>query len=70
LPGLDAIKEATRRFEQLLDYANDVGLYGEEIDAATGAAIGNLPQAFTHVGLINAAVSLAEATKRDGKAGP
>lgn len=55
------IEEATARFEQLLGYCNDVGLYGEEIDAGTGAAIGNFPQAFTHVGLINAAVSLAQA---------
>jgi GH15 family glucan-1,4-alpha-glucosidase len=55
------VEEATARFKQLLGYCNDVGLYGEEIEAGTGAAIGNFPQAFTHVGLINAAVSLVEA---------
>jgi GH15 family glucan-1,4-alpha-glucosidase len=49
---------ATRRFEQLLGYANDVNLYAEETDPATGAALGNFPQAFTHVGLINAALTL------------
>jgi len=50
---------AARTFEQLLAYANDVGLFAEEIDSDTGAALGNFPQAFTHIGLINAALTLA-----------
>lgn len=54
------IAGATQTFEQLLSYANDVGLFAEEIDPDTGRALGNFPQAFTHVGLINAALTLAE----------
>jgi GH15 family glucan-1,4-alpha-glucosidase len=50
---------AARTFEQLLAYANDVGLFAEEIDQDSGAALGNFPQAFTHIGLINAAITLA-----------
>ena len=54
------VAAATRAFERLLTYGNDVGLFAEEIDPASGAALGNFPQAFTHVGLINAALTLAE----------
>ncbi|MCC7241507.1 MAG: glycoside hydrolase family 15 protein [Acidobacteria bacterium] len=50
---------ARRDFEALCGRANDVGLFAEEYDPDTGAALGNFPQAFTHVGLINAALTLA-----------
>ncbi len=53
---------AVAAFEHLCSLANDVGLFAEEIDPATGAPLGNFPQAFTHVGLIDAALTLAEAT--------
>ena len=58
--GGGSAKEAQEVFERLLGYANDLGLFAEEIDPATGHALGNFPQAFTHVGLINAALSLAK----------
>ena len=49
--------EARHAFEKMLTYANHVGLYSEEI-ALTGEQIGNFPQAFTHLALIDAAVTL------------
>jgi GH15 family glucan-1,4-alpha-glucosidase len=51
---------AVQAFDQLLGYGNDLGLFAEEIDPATGGGLGNFPQAFTHVGLINAALTLKE----------
>ncbi len=60
---------AAEGFERLLGYANDVGLFAEEIDPDTGAALGNFPQAFTHVGVINAALTLAECGGEQWSAG-
>lgn len=56
--GGGTVEQARALMRQLLSYANDLGLYAEEIDPGTGDALGNFPQAFTHVGLINAALSL------------
>jgi GH15 family glucan-1,4-alpha-glucosidase len=58
--GGGTVQEAREIFERLVRYANDLGLFAEEIDPGTGEAVGNFPQAFTHVGLINAALSLAK----------
>jgi GH15 family glucan-1,4-alpha-glucosidase len=55
------IEEAQRRMEHLLSFASPLGLYSEEVDPATGALLGNYPQAFTHIGLINSAVTLQRA---------
>jgi GH15 family glucan-1,4-alpha-glucosidase len=52
--------EAERLFRRLLALANEVGLLAEEYDADAGRLVGNFPQAFSHVALINAAFALAK----------
>jgi GH15 family glucan-1,4-alpha-glucosidase len=54
------LEDARLAFEKMLTYANHVGLFSEEI-ALTGEQIGNFPQAFTHLALIDAAITLDEA---------
>ena len=54
------IREARWVFEKMLTYANHLGLYAEQI-GASGEALGNFPQAFTHLALISAAVNLDRA---------
>jgi GH15 family glucan-1,4-alpha-glucosidase len=51
--------DAQRLFERLLSRCNDVGLLAEEFDPVTGRMLGNFPQAYSHVGLINCALNLA-----------
>jgi len=53
--------EATALFERLLALRNDVGLFAEEYDPRSRRMLGNFPQAFTHVGLVNTACNLAHA---------
>lgn len=60
------LDEAIERFETLLGYANHLGLYAEEIDVSSGALVGNFPQAYTHVGLINAALAIDRASPGKG----
>jgi len=51
-------KEARELFEQLLSLCNDVGLLAEEWDPVAGRQLGNFPQAFSHIGLVNTAMKL------------
>ncbi len=64
LARIGELERARSMFSELLAYANDVGLLGEEIDGESGAALGNFPQALTHIGLINAACTLAECERQ------
>jgi GH15 family glucan-1,4-alpha-glucosidase len=57
--------EARSLFDRLLAHCNDVGLLAEEFDPTTGRMLGNFPQAYSHVGLINCALNL---TRRIGPA--
>jgi GH15 family glucan-1,4-alpha-glucosidase len=56
----ERLREARFVFERMLGYANPLGLYAEET-GPTGEALGNFPQAFTHLSLISAAVNLDRA---------
>ena len=54
------LDEAHEVYQAALGFANDVDLFAEEIDPETGDALGNFPQAFTHLGAINAALTLRD----------
>jgi GH15 family glucan-1,4-alpha-glucosidase len=60
---LGRLDDARRLFERLLDLRNDVGLLAEEYDTHAGRLVGNFPQAFSHVALVNTAHNLARRTK-------
>jgi alpha,alpha-trehalase len=55
------VDAAMATFERAVAAVNDVGLLAEEVDAGSGEMIGNFPQAFSHIGLVNAAWAIAEA---------
>ena len=61
LAEMGDVRRARELFERVAGYANDVGLFSEEVDPSSGEALGNFPQAFTHVGLVNAAWAIARA---------
>ncbi|MEW6735116.1 MAG: glycoside hydrolase family 15 protein [Acidobacteriota bacterium] len=62
------LDEAIVLFEKLLTYANHVGLFSEDIEPIAATLLGNFPQAYTHVGLIHAAITIGELLEaRDGK---
>jgi alpha,alpha-trehalase len=61
------LERARAVFERAITAVNDVGLLAEEIDPTTGEMLGNFPQAFSHVGLVNAAWAIYEAENRIGR---
>jgi GH15 family glucan-1,4-alpha-glucosidase len=62
------LEEATEIFERMLSLRNDVGLFAEEYDTRRKRLVGNFPQAFTHVGLVNSAYNLDRARKSRARA--
>jgi GH15 family glucan-1,4-alpha-glucosidase len=58
LISVGRVKDAIESFEQLLGYANHVGLLSEDIDPKDGGMWGNCPQTYSHVGVINAAFDI------------
>jgi GH15 family glucan-1,4-alpha-glucosidase len=54
------VDDAVRLFDHLVAHANPLGLFSEDVDPATGRLLGNFPQAYTHVGLIHAAITIGE----------
>jgi GH15 family glucan-1,4-alpha-glucosidase len=60
LAMMGEVDEAVALFRRLEKYANPLGLFSEDIEPETGALLGNFPQAYTHVGLIHAAITIGE----------
>jgi alpha,alpha-trehalase len=58
------VNEARTLFERLLSYGGQLGLFSEEIESGTNMALGNYPQAFSHMALINSALNLQKAEGR------
>jgi GH15 family glucan-1,4-alpha-glucosidase len=65
LPSQADLMKQKNIFENMINHANHAGLYSEQIDPATGEFLGNFPQAFTHIGLINSALYLAYAEGKE-----
>jgi GH15 family glucan-1,4-alpha-glucosidase len=68
LVALGEVEQAREMFERLLGYANDLGLLSEEINTETGEMLGNFPQAFSHLALIDNATALNRAGVTAGEA--
>jgi GH15 family glucan-1,4-alpha-glucosidase len=58
------VERAEAVFGRAVEFVNDVGLLAEEVDSGTGELLGNFPQAFSHIGLVNAAWAISEARRR------
>ena len=61
-PDTEELDEARKLYDTAMGCANDLGLLSEEFDSATGEMLGNFPQAFSHLAMINTAVQLQKAS--------
>lgn len=59
LAQVGRVEEAIAVFEQLYSYSNHLGLLSEDVEASNGSQWGNFPQAYSHVGLVNAAFAIS-----------
>ncbi len=62
---IDELPKARALCERVLGYASPLGLYAEEVDPTNGRHLGNFPQAFTHLALINAVIHVIQADERE-----
>ncbi|MDQ3664611.1 MAG: glycoside hydrolase family 15 protein [Actinomycetota bacterium] len=63
-------ERAREVFERAASFVNDVGLLAEEVDPDTGELLGNFPQAFSHIGLVNAAWAISQAEQLEAQPQP
>jgi GH15 family glucan-1,4-alpha-glucosidase len=61
------VNDAKALFDRLIALRNDVGLLSEQYDPKAGRLIGNFPQAFTHIALVNSAFNLSRQQKSAGR---